>query len=198
MPNDRSAPSGWRINEAVRQQAIDELDLVRLRESGQLDRITDFAAKLFDAPIALVSVVERDRQFFPGGTPSGGAYLSDAPRGLVWWVARPRQFFPGKTGLEDDETPREVSFCQHAMLGTEIMVVPDATRDDRFADNALVTGDPNIRFYAGAPLVSAEGVPLGALCIIDSAPRAGMTDLQRQGLTVLADGVMALFRANRN
>ena len=168
MPNDRSAPSGWRINEAVRQQAIDELDLVHLRENGQLDRITDFAAALFGAPIALVSLVERDRQFFPG-----------------------------KTGMEADETSREVSFCQHAMLGTEIMVVPDATRDDRFADNALVTGDPGIRFYAGAPLVSAEGVPLGALCVIDNAPRDGMTDLQRQGLSVLADGVMALFRANR-
>jgi len=169
MTDDRSASSGWRIDEVVRQQAIDELDLVHLRESGQLDRITDFAAKLFDAPIALVSLVERERQFFPG-----------------------------KTGLDADETPREVSFCQHAMLGTEIMVVPDATQDARFADNALVTGDPDIRFYAGAPLVSAEGVPLGALCVIDRMPREGMTDLQRQGLTVLADNVMALFRANRN
>ena len=77
------------------------------------------------------------------------------------------------------------------------MVVPDATCDGRFADNALVRGDPGIRFYAGAPLLSAEGVPLGALCIIDRTPREGMTDLQKQGLTVLADGVMALFRANR-
>lgn len=168
MSNDTSA-SGWRIDEVVREKAIDELDLVRLRESGQLDRITDFAAKLFDAPIALVSLVERERQFFPG-----------------------------KTGLDADETPREMSFCQHAMLGTEIMMVPDATKDARFAGNALVTGDPDIRFYAGAPLVSADGVPLGALCVIDRQPRAGMTDLQRQGLTVLAEGVMALFRANKS
>jgi GAF domain-containing protein len=77
------------------------------------------------------------------------------------------------------------------------MVVPDATKDARFAGNALVTGDPDIRFYAGAPLVSAEGVPLGALCVIDRKPREGMTDLQRQGLTVLADNVMALFRAGK-
>ncbi len=169
MPNDRNTPGGWRINETVREQAIAELKLDRLRESGQLDQITDFAAKLFDAPVALVSLVERDRQFFPG-----------------------------KTGLDADETPREVSFCQHAMLGADIMVVPDATKDDRFADNALVTGDPDIRFYAGAPLVSEEGVPLGALCVIDNKPRAGMTDLERQGLTVLADSVMALFRATKS
>lgn len=165
MPTDRNAPGGWRINEAAREQAIQELDLVHLSKSGQLDQITDFAARLFDAPIALVSLVERDRQFFPG-----------------------------KTGLDVDETPREVSFCQHAMLGTEIMVVPDATRDERFAANALVTGDPGIRFYAGAPLVSSEGVPLGALCVIDRTPREGLTDLQRQGLSVLADNVMTLFR----
>ncbi len=169
MTTDRSAPSGWRINETVREQAIAELDLAHLRESGQLDQITAFAAKLFDAPIALVSLVERDRQYFAG-----------------------------KTGLDADETPREVSFCQHAMLGTEIMVIADATKDERFAGNALVTGDPDIRFYAGAPLVSAEGVPLGALCVIDRKPRDGLTDLERQGLTVLADSVMALFRATRN
>jgi PAS domain S-box-containing protein len=133
-----------------------------------LDEITDFAAALCDAPIALVSLVEADRQRF---------------------LAR--------TGLDVTETPRNVSFCAHAMLGDEPFVIPDATKDPRFADNALVTGAPYIRFYAGAPLVDPDGVPLGALCVIDDTPRAALTPLQRQGLTVLARQVMAALDGRR-
>jgi GAF domain-containing protein len=162
------ASAGWVIDESQRERAIDEIDLASLRDSGRLDRITAFAAKLCEAPIALVSLVERDRQFFPA-----------------------------KTGLDVNETPRPTSFCAHAMLGDEIMVVPDATRDPRFADNPLVTGDPHIRFYAGAPLVNDEGVPLGSLCVIDRTAREGLTSLQRDGLEVLAEAVMAAFREYR-
>jgi GAF domain-containing protein len=163
-----SAFAGWVIDESQRERAIDEIDLSSLRDSGRLDRITAFAAKLCESPIALVSLVERDRQVFAA-----------------------------KTGLDVSETPRPTSFCAHAMLGNEIMVVPDATRDPRFADNPLVTGDPDIRFYAGAPLVNEDGVPLGSLCVIDRAAREGLTPLQRDGLDVLAEAVMAAFREYR-
>ncbi|QGP79090.1 sensor histidine kinase [Sphingobium sp. CAP-1] len=133
-----------------------------------LDDITAFAARLCDAPIALVSIVEDLRQRF---------------------LAR--------TGLDAEETPRDLSFCAHAMLGDAIFVVPDATQDARFVTNDLVTGPPNIRFYAGAPLTGADGAPLGALCVIDTAPRTDLTPLQRQGLTLLARQVMVELEGRR-
>mgnify|MGYP004448403075 FL=1 len=133
-----------------------------------LDEITAFASTLCDAPIALVSIVEEARQRF---------------------LAR--------TGLDAEETPRDVSFCALAMLGDDIFVVPDACGDPRFADNALVTGPPHIRFYAGAPLIDSAGVPLGALCVIDTQPRADLTPLQRQGLTLLARQVMVELEGRR-
>ncbi|MEC3912312.1 PAS domain-containing protein [Sphingobium sp. CR2-8] len=133
-----------------------------------LDDITAFAARLCDVPIALVSIVENIRQRF---------------------LAR--------TGLDADETPRDVSFCQHAMLKPDIFVVPDAAVDPGFADNALVTGPPHIRFYAGAPLVGADGEPLGALCVIDTVPRDDLTPLQRKGLTLLARQVMVELEGRR-
>ena len=160
---------GWQLDEARRRAVMDAYELDRLRDTTALRQITDFAARLCDAPIALVSLVEEHRQFF----------LS-------------------RTGLDTPETPREQSFCAHAMLEDDIMVVPDATADARFAENPLVCGELNIRFYAGAPLVSDDGVPLGSLCVIDTVPRAGLTDLQRDGLTVLAANVMARLRDSRD
>jgi PAS domain S-box-containing protein len=133
-----------------------------------LDEITAFAAKLCDAPIALVSIVEDVRQRF---------------------LAR--------CGLDVEETPRDVSFCARAMMGEDLFIVPDATRDARFSDNALVTGAPHIRFYAGAPLVGADGDPLGALCVIDTVPREELTSLQRDGLALLARQVMAELEGRR-
>ena len=144
-------------------------DLAALRDTAALRRITDFAAALCRAPIALVSLVEEHTQSF---------------------LAR--------TGLDVAQTPREASFCQHAMLQDSIMVVPDATHDARFFENPLVLGDPHIRFYAGAPLLTPGGVPLGALCVIARDPRPdGLTALQRQGLLVLADDVLHRFAATR-
>jgi len=135
----------------------------------ELQRTVDFAAHLCDAPIALISLVEDERQRF---------------------LAR--------TGIDVDETPRPTSFCAHAMLEMTPMEVPDATLDPRFTDNPLVTDEPNIRFYAGAPLVSVEGAPLGSLCIIDTKPRpGGLTELQREGLVVLARGVMQRLLSER-
>jgi PAS domain S-box-containing protein len=137
-------------------------------EFATLDQITAFAAALCDAPIALVSIVEEQRQRF---------------------LAR--------TGLDVEETPRDVSFCARAMLGDAIFVVPDAAIDPHFADNGLVTSAPFIRFYAGAPLIGWDGTPLGALCVIDSRPRDDLTALQRQGLTLLARQVMVELEGRR-
>ncbi|TCJ39839.1 sensor histidine kinase [Parafrankia sp. BMG5.11] len=126
------------------------------------------------------------------------AQLCNAPTGVVTMVESERQRFIARAGIDERETPRAVSFCAHAMLGSEPMVVVDARSDPRFADNGLVKGPPHIRFYAGAPLVSGEGVPLGALAVIDSEPRpGGLTELQRQGLETMAQAVMCRLSALR-
>jgi PAS domain S-box-containing protein len=160
---------GWEIDERARTAAIATYDIDTLANSEALRQITDFAAALCDAPVALVSLVEEARQLF---------------------VAR--------TGIAATETPRSQSFCAFAMRGHDVMVIPDATRDPRFADNPLVTGEPNIRFYAGAPLMTDEGMPLGSLCVIDTQPRDGLTSLQHQGLLTLAAGVMVRLRDSRD
>jgi len=157
------------IDEAARAETLVAHDIESLRDNEELKRITDFAAALCKVPIALVSLVEERRQTF---------------------LAR--------TGLNASETPRDTSFCAFAMLDDAVMIVPDARLDARFADNPLVTGAPHIRFYAGAPLISDDGVPLGSLCVIDTAPRDGLTPLQRQGLETLAESVMARLRDSRD
>ena len=126
------------------------------------------------------------------------ARLCDAPTALVSLVSDEEQWFKARVGLDACSTPRDVSFCAHAMLEPEVMVVRDATKDPRFADNSLVTGPPHIRFYAGAPLITAEGHGLGSLCVIDHRARPeGLTDLQTQALTVLAKQVMTLLEQRR-
>ena len=152
---------GWAERDRV--AALRAYGVLHSAPEAEFDDIVSLAARICEAPTALISLVDSDIQ---------------------WFKAR--------VGLDACETGRDVSFCDHAMRETEIMVVPDATLDPRFADNPLVTGDLGIRFYAGAPLVNAEGLPLGALCIIDYRPRPdGLTDLQTQTLTVLARQVIS-------
>ena len=137
-------------------------DMAAARETGALDDLARFAAELCGTPTALVSLVEEAHQQF---------------------LAR--------VGLDAASTPRSMSFCAHTMIDGAVMEVPDARADPRFADNALVTGAPHIRFYAGAPLVSREGVPLGAICVISPEARpGGLTDFQRRGLAILGLAVM--------
>ena len=97
--------------------------------------------------------------------------LFRTPAAAVTLVDAERQWFKSIRGLEIRETPRNQSFCAHAMWGDEVMIVPDTTLDPRFRDNPLVTGKPGLRFYAGAPLRTPEGYPLGALCLFDYQPR---------------------------
>ncbi len=156
-------------DELKRLGDLQAFDLEGLEDSPVLKSLTDFAANLCDTPIALVSFVERDRQWFPA-----------------------------RTGLDAKETPRETSFCAHTMQGQDIMIVPDAARDPRFLDNALVVGEPGIRFYAGAPLVSEDGVQLGALCVIDRSPRSDLTPVQREGLQVLATTIVVQLAERRS
>lgn len=163
------SPSIADYDEADRERLFEDYAVIDSAPEPAFDDIAEFAAALCQTPIALVSLVERDRQWFKA-----------------------------KVGIDAEQTPRDQSFCAFAMVNNEIMVVPDAARDPRFADNPLVTGAPHIRFYAGAPLVSPEGVPLGALCVIDHAPREGLSALQHQGLTVLTAQVVSQLEARRS
>ncbi len=156
-----SVPTTATFDEAERSRVISAYDVAGARAKGQLDDIVSFAAELCDAPVALLSLVEEEYQRF----------LS-------------------RTGTDLEQTPRSMSFCAHAMHHHEVMEVADARTDPRFTDNALVTGEPYVRFYAGAPLVSSEGVPLGALCVLAPDPREGLTRFQRDGLTLLAKAAM--------
>ncbi len=124
------------------------------------------------------------------------AQICGTPIALISLVDERRQWFKATFGLEIRETSREVSFCAHAMTGTQMLVVPDARLDKVFASNALVTGKPNIRFYAGAPLRSPDGAALGALCVIDRKPRT-LSKQQEQSLYFLGRHVMALLELRR-
>ncbi|MDB5297380.1 MAG: sensor hybrid histidine kinase [Phycisphaerales bacterium] len=131
------------------------------------DDITRLAAAICQAPVALVSLVDRDRQWFKA-----------------------------EVGLGFRQTPVGLSICAHALDAGGLYVVPDATRDPAFADNPLVTGEPHLRFYAGAPLVTPDGYPLGTLCVLDRRPRE-LTDAQAAALRTLAAQVVALLELRR-
>ncbi|WP_210514139.1 GAF domain-containing DNA-binding protein [Hymenobacter terricola] len=124
------------------------------------------------------------------------AFICGTPMSLISLIDEERQWFKAKVGLDNKQTPREHAFCQYAMRANDVYEVSDATADSRFANNPLVTGDPHIRFYAGAPLLTPEGQPLGTLCTLDTVPRHLSTD-QREALRVLARQVMAHLELRR-
>lgn len=155
--------------ERVREKILESHGLDALQDDPEINAIVEFAAELCDTPLSTVTVVEADRQ---------------------WFLSR--------QGTEERETPRSTSFCAHSMQGTKPLVVPDATKDPRFADFSLVTGPENIRFYAGAPLHAKDGTPIGALCVIDTVPRPeGLTSFQLKGLETLAQSVTCRMWHNR-
>ncbi|MDF1834276.1 MAG: PAS domain-containing protein [Alteraurantiacibacter sp. bin_em_oilr2.035] len=164
------APHPHVMDEDERLRIVESFDPDALEDDPELKSIVEFAARLCDVPVAQVTLVEELRQRFLAGE-----------------------------GLDIRETPRNVSFCAHAMLTPEMLEVRDATLDPRFSDNALVTGPTAVRFYAGQRLVSEEGAPLGALCVIDAVPRPdGLSDFQKHGLAVLGQAVMRRLNARRS
>ena len=131
-------PAPLPSNEAERLETLARYGVLDTPPDAALDRLTALAARLFDVPVALVTLIEKDRQWFKS-----------------------------HHGTDLCESPRDVSFCAYAILPAhqEVLVVPDATLDPRFADNPLVTGPLGVRFYAGAPLRTSDGTALGTLCL---------------------------------
>ena len=156
-------------NERSRLNALRRLNILDTAPEQAFDCITSLARDLLGAPIALISLIDDDRQWFKSNH-----------------------------GLDSAETSRDVSFCAHAILKDGILLVPDTHQDERFARNPLVTGQPGIRFYAGVPLVTREGFKLGTLCVIDTQPRAGVSETQLRSLENLATLTMAQLEARRS
>ncbi len=143
-------------DEAARLKNLHSLKLLDTAPEERFDRLTRLARRLFDVPIALVSLVVANRQWFKSSA-----------------------------GLDASETPREISFCGHAILQDQILEICDAEQDERFHDNPLVTDKPGIRFYAGHPLGMEDGSKLGTLCLLDTKPRK-LNDEERELLRDLA------------
>ena len=155
-------------NEEQRLEALHQYRIVDTCGEQAYDDITLLASQICDVPIALVTFVDRERQ---------------------WLKSR--------IGIDVDETPRDVAFCAHAILKPQqLLEVRDATQDERFADNPLVLSGPKIRFYAGAPLVMADGFALGTLCVIDKKPR-DLTPTQTASLMALSRVVVAQLKLRK-
>jgi|JFJP01.1.fsa_nt_gi PAS domain S-box-containing protein len=156
------------VNESDRQDALDRYQILDTLPEPIYDDLTKLAADICGTPIALISLIDRDRQWFKS-----------------------------RVGLDATETPREISFCGHAVFDNAFLNVPDATKDPRFADNPLVTNDPSIRFYAGVPLTTADQYTLGTLCVIDRQPRE-LTPQQISQLQALGRLVISQLELRRN
>ncbi|MBU0944598.1 MAG: sensor domain-containing diguanylate cyclase [Proteobacteria bacterium] len=147
-------------NEAERLEALRSYNILDTLPELSFDDITRLASHISGTPVALISLVDSERQWFKSSI-----------------------------GLEVQETPRDISFCSHAILEKDMLVVPDTLKDHRFSDNPLVTGDLKIRFYVGSPLVTGNGEALGTLCVIDQKPRT-LSEVQLESLRALARQVM--------
>lgn len=154
-------------NEDARLEALRRYGLLDTSSEKSFDDFTYIASQICDTPIAFITLIDAHRQWFKS-----------------------------KVGFAAGETPREHAFCAHAIMEPRVMIVEDATADSRFAANPLVTSEPHIRFYAGAPLVDSEGFGLGTLCVIDRQPRQ-LSPTQQATLEALARQVVSLFEFRR-
>jgi GAF domain-containing protein len=155
-PPDCTNPSA----ESTRLAALHRYEILDTPVEAEFDDFTKLAAHVCSAPIAVVNLIDKDRQWFKS-----------------------------EIGLGVRETPLDISICRHAILQRGLFVVPDTTLDERFRHNPMVTGSPHLRFYAGALLESSEGLPLGTLCVLDYQPRH-LTEPEGHALRLLARQVM--------
>ena len=144
------------INEAARLVNLHQYHILDTPPEQIFDDLVALAAQICETPVALISLVDENRQWFKAAL-----------------------------GVNESETPRDISFCGHAILGEDVFEVSDATKDGRFRDNPLVTNEPHVRFYAGAPLKSPEGHNLGTLCVIDHEARF-LSEAEHDALEALA------------
>src|SRR6266446_3191167 len=154
-------------NEKQRLKVLWQYSVLDTMPEEIFDDLTELAARICEAPVAMITLVDEDRQWFKA-----------------------------KVGVSINETSRDISFCAHAITQPGLFIVPDATRDERFAKNPLVKSDPKVRFYAGAPLVSPDGYALGTLCVIDKVPRE-LRPEQKQALRILARHVVSQLELRR-
>lgn len=164
----RTMPIPIPNNETRRLRVLWQYDVLDTVPEEVFDDLTDLASYICEAPIALISLVDEDRQWFKS-----------------------------RVGVTIKETARDISFCAHAILGQGLFIVADATKDPRFKDNPLVTGPQRIRFYAGAPLITPDGHALGTLCVLDKKPRR-LRPQQEQALRVLAHHVVSQLELRRH
>ncbi|GEM64397.1 hypothetical protein SF1_23790 [Sphingobacterium faecium NBRC 15299] len=150
-------------NESERLRALQEYEILDTQTEEDFDRITSIASLVCGTPISLISLIDKDRQWFKS-----------------------------RVGLDVKETSRSLAFCRYVITGNDYLEVYDATEDERFKENELVTADPHIRYYAGFPLIDPNGYTLGTLCVIDTIPRI-LNDDQKKALSLLRDEAMALI-----
>ena len=155
-------------NEAKRIKVLWQYDILDTVPEEVFDELADLAAHICGAPIALISMVDENRQWFKS-----------------------------TVGVSVKETARDISFCAHAIMQNELFIIPDTTRDERFKNSPFVTAGPKIRFYAGAPLVSPDGHALGTLCVLDKVPRE-LTEHQKSALRILSRHVMTQLELRRH
>lgn len=155
------------INDEERLKTLREYEVLDTLQEKQLDEITEAVALICNCKIALISLIDKDRQWFKS-----------------------------KHGIDADETPRDVSYCGHAITGDDLFIVEDAELDERFCDNPLYLNEPHVKFYAGAPLIAPNGHRIGTLCVIDSETKT-LDDKQKQILKVLAKQVITFLEARR-